>query len=397
MVLWQAVASCADAGVSLAESIVTALNQRAEVRLVALDIKGAFDSVWWRGLLCHLRHIGISGPAYQLFTSYLSERFLYVTTAEGQSSVLAVSAGVPQGAIWSPLFFNLYIRLLPSVINFSSVIGYADDHTLLKVIPLKSDWLRAADELNTDLVALSQFGKQWFMDFAPSKTRSLIISLKHDIIDHPPLFLNDCPIVEVSSLKILDFVFDSSFTWGPHVDMIVSRAKQRLAQLCRLSPILDPAGLSVMYKSFIRSCLEYGHLLYFSAARSHLERLDALQCWAAGICHDDFPSLESRQYAAAVGLTCRLLDGEGRGNLQSFCPSFVTNIARRSSRLNDLSDPVRASRLHNPVTFRSLDSFRRSWHAVISTIWDALPANLLLQGQATGWRFVLKDLQRCCY
>ena len=172
--------------------------------------------------------------------------------------MLAVSAGVPQGAIWSPLFFNLYICLLPSVVNFSSVIGYADDHTLLKVIPLKSDWLRAADELNTDLVALSQFGKQWFMDFAPSKTRSLIISLKHDIIDHPPLFLNDCPIVEVSSLKILGFVFDSSFTWGPHVDMIVSRAKQRLAQLCRLSPILDPAGLSVMYKSFIRSCLEYG-------------------------------------------------------------------------------------------------------------------------------------------
>ena len=137
------------------------------------------------------------------------------------------------------------------------------------------------------------------MDFAPLK----IISLKHDTIDHPPLFLNNCPIAEVSSLKILGFVFDSSFTWGPHVDMIVSRAKQRLAQLCRLSPILDPAGLSVMYKSFIRSCLEYGHLLYFSAARSHLERLDALQRRAAGICHDDFPSLESRRCAAVVGLT----------------------------------------------------------------------------------------------
>ena len=107
-----------------------------------------------------------------------------------------------------------------------------------------------------------------------------------------------------------------------------------------------------------------------------MERLDALQCRAAGICHDNFPSLESRRYAAAVGLTSRLLDGEGRGDLQSFCPSFVTNIARRSSRLNDLSDPARASRLHNPVAFRSLDSIRRSWHAVISTIWDTLPANL---------------------
>ena len=56
--------SCADAGVSMTESIVAALNQRAEVRLVALDIKGAFDSVWWQGLLCHLRHIGVGGLAY---------------------------------------------------------------------------------------------------------------------------------------------------------------------------------------------------------------------------------------------------------------------------------------------------------------------------------------------
>ena len=37
--------SCADAGVSLAGSVVTALNQRAEVRLVALDINGTFNSV----------------------------------------------------------------------------------------------------------------------------------------------------------------------------------------------------------------------------------------------------------------------------------------------------------------------------------------------------------------
>ena len=34
--------SCADASISMTGSIVAALNQQAEVRLVALDIKGAF-------------------------------------------------------------------------------------------------------------------------------------------------------------------------------------------------------------------------------------------------------------------------------------------------------------------------------------------------------------------
>ena len=46
--------SCANAGISMAGSIMAAFNQQAEVEPVALDIKGAFDSVWWRGLLCHL-------------------------------------------------------------------------------------------------------------------------------------------------------------------------------------------------------------------------------------------------------------------------------------------------------------------------------------------------------
>ena len=81
-----------------------------------------------------------------------------------------------------------------------------------------------------------------------------------------------------------------------------------------------------MYKSFVRSCLEYGHLLYFGAAKGYLKRLDALQCRAASICHSTFPSLKSRRHATAIGLLCRLLDGEGRGDLQSFVPHFVTSL-----------------------------------------------------------------------
>ena len=60
------------------------------------------------------------------------------------------------------------------------------------------------------------------------------------------------------------------------------------------------------------------------------------------------------------------------------------------------SDPARALRLQNLITFRTLDCYRRSWHGAISSIWNTLPANLLLQGHDMGWRSVLKALQRCC-
>ena len=76
-------------------------------------------------------------------------------------------------------------------------------------------------------------------------------------------------------------MFDSSFTWGPHyahMDMIVSKTKPGLALLCHLSAYLELAGLSKMYEYFIQSCLEYGHLLYFGAAKLPFGCSSALSC-----------------------------------------------------------------------------------------------------------------------
>lgn len=41
----------------------------------------------------------------------------------------------------------------------SLIVGYADDHTLLKIVSDKSDRFTAASQLNKDLAAISQFGK----------------------------------------------------------------------------------------------------------------------------------------------------------------------------------------------------------------------------------------------
>ena len=49
------------------------------------------------------------------------------------SDLYPVTAGVPLGAIWSSTLFNLCIRLLPTVVKHSLIVGYADDHILLKI------------------------------------------------------------------------------------------------------------------------------------------------------------------------------------------------------------------------------------------------------------------------
>ena len=132
--------------------------------------------------------IGFCGKAFTLFESYLSNRYIRDVTSLDTSHLCCVTTGVPQGAIWSPSLFNLYIRQLPTILKHSMIVGYADDHSLLKIIPDKADRITAASDLNCDLAALYHFGQSWQIRFAPNKTFSLIISLKRDLqlLPHPP-------------------------------------------------------------------------------------------------------------------------------------------------------------------------------------------------------------------
>ena len=91
--------------------------------------------------------------------------------------------------------------------------------------------------------------------------------------------------------------------------------------------------------------------------------------------------------------SCRLLDGEGRGNLQTFCPTFKTSPNRLSSRLHSF-DPASHLRFKSLCNFQTLDRFRCSWQVAVVTLWDSIPAELLLQGDCVGWGTVLKDTQR---
>ena len=93
-----------------------------------------------------------------------------------------------------------------------------------------------------------------------------------------------------------------------------------------------------------------------------------------------------------MGLVCRLLAGEGRGNLQTYYSQFydINQLPRRSHRLHSW-DPAEHLRFVNPAI---LDRFSRSWLTSAVTIWNDLPADAILQEEILGWRAILRDLQR---
>ena len=76
--------------------------------LVALDVTGAFDKVWWKALLVKLQKCGCRGKALALLRSYFKDRFLYVVAMGIRSVLKQFFCDVPQGGIWSPKLWNFY-------------------------------------------------------------------------------------------------------------------------------------------------------------------------------------------------------------------------------------------------------------------------------------------------
>ena len=90
---------------------------------------------------------------FDLISSYLSNRRLWLVLDGKSSQEYPVNAGVPQGSILRPTLFLQYINDLPDDVICNIAI-YADDTTLYSKCDQASDlWqqLELASELESDL------------------------------------------------------------------------------------------------------------------------------------------------------------------------------------------------------------------------------------------------------
>ena len=98
---------------------------------VFLDLTKAFITANHAIPLHKMEHnFGVRGLPFQLFKSYLLNRYQYTKIHNCKSLLLKVSCGVPQGSSLGPLLFLLYINNLPQVNRFDTKL-FADDTVLM--------------------------------------------------------------------------------------------------------------------------------------------------------------------------------------------------------------------------------------------------------------------------
>ena len=167
-----------------------------------------------------------------------------------------LSAGVPQGAILSPLLFILYVNDIPCSPSIHTNL-LADDTPVFITDPSPS---LLSTRLQTAADTLSAWLQKWKLSVNVPKSAALAVRSRHMEAATLSITLNGSPITQVDQHKHLGLTISETLSWNAHVDFIVTKAAQKIGLLYRFRKRFSSLTLRNLYITSIRPSKEYSRL-----------------------------------------------------------------------------------------------------------------------------------------
>ena len=181
---------------------------------------------------------------------------------------------------WDLLLFLIYINDLPNGLQSNPKL-FADDTFLFSTVQNTTSTV----SLKSDLTKNSEWAVQWKMNFnlyLSKQAQELLFSRKTSSKPYPSLNFNDNPVHQVPLQKHLGLFLDPKLSFVEHIQCILIETCKIIGLIRKLQPVIPRAALLTIYKSFLRSRLGYGDVIYDRAfSESFQNKLESVQYNAA--------------------------------------------------------------------------------------------------------------------
>ena len=249
---------------------------------IYLDFSKAFDKVDHKILLDKLYSCGIRGKLLNWLRSYLSNRNQTVVVNGNSSYTAKVRSGVPQGTVLGPILFLIYINDLSKCIKHSLVSHFADDTRILKAITCSNDVTLLQKDLqetitwsanNKMVLHEGKFellchtaGKPKLLQELPYTNQYFEYTTRDGTIITPCLLVRDLGVHVTPNLS-----------WTPHINLLADKGRQLIAWVLSVFSDRSEHTMMTLYRSLIRSRLEYLSPLWHPSKIDDIKTLEGVQ------------------------------------------------------------------------------------------------------------------------
>lgn len=261
----------------ITNDVHAALGEERATCMVSVDCKEAFPSVSHLKLLAELRRYYTPPWIVNIIATFLQHRQASFRVISSIATPKHIYMGLPQGAVLSPLLFNIYTaHLLTTIDPEISIAAYADDIALYFSHQNPNV---AVYRIEGALEQLSLSLEQYNISINPDKTDGLIFSY-HSKYKRPTQFkLRTRNIPFSNYIKYLGITLDKHLTYSLHIKNNIEKLRRRVKLLYKL---LRSNNISIrlkllIFKMVIRPALLYGSPLYRELYKSLLIKLQQFE------------------------------------------------------------------------------------------------------------------------
>ena len=193
-----------------------------------------------------------------------------------------VQSGVPQGTVLGPILFLIYINDLSTCINHSIISHFADDTRISKAISQTAD----VELLQDDLMQTITWSEKNRMVLHTDKFELLCHTLrKNNPLQALPFTAqyfeyttpDNITISPSEIVRDLGINITPTIDFTPHINIITNKARQITAWVLSVFQDRSEETMMCLYKSIIRSRLEYLSPLWHPTKQEDIKCIESVQ------------------------------------------------------------------------------------------------------------------------